>query len=121
MSNYSGGEMDDCVFCKIVRGDFGTQLIAENGSAIAFDDIHPLAPIHVLLVPRDHVASVHDAPGIDPAVLADCLRLASTVAESKGIAERGYRVVTNVGPDAGQSVFHLHFHLLGGRRLGTGV
>ena len=111
--------MDDCIFCKIVRGDFGTAIIAENEHAIAFDDIAPITPVHVLVVPRRHIESIADATTDELDVLASCLLLANEVARIKGVAESGYRAGWNVGPDSGQSVFHLHFHVFGGRRMGA--
>lgn len=109
--------MDDCIFCKIVRGDFGTTFIAENDQVVAFDDINPVAPVHTLVVPRRHIASLADASDADAELIAACLLMANEVAEIKGIRGSGYRTGTNVGPDAGQSVFHLHFHVMGGRRM----
>ncbi len=111
----------DCVFCKIVRGDFGTDFVAESESAVAFRDIHPQAPTHVLVVPRRHVASLNDLDADDWQLAAELLRLAVEVARREGISESGYRVLTNTGPDAGQTVFHLHFHVLGGRPLRPGL
>src|SRR5215218_9698978 len=99
--------MDDCIFCKIVRGDFDTKLISQNEFAIAFDDIAPLAPVHTLIVPRRHIESIAEATPNDLEMLAACLLLASEVAEIKGVAETGYRTGLNVGPDSGQSVFDL--------------
>ena len=89
--------------------------MASNERALAFQDITPRAPVHVLVIPRQHLPDVHAVR--DGSVLTDMLDLARTVAEQKGVAERGYRMVFNVGPDAGQSVFHAHLHLLGGRAL----
>ena len=108
---------DDCVFCKIVRGDFGTEFVAESEHAVAFRDLHPQAPTHVLVVPRKHVAGLRDLGDGDTDMAADLLRLAARVAAQEGITDGGYRVLTNDGPDAGQTVFHLHFHVLGGRPL----
>src|SRR3954447_4719929 len=98
--------MDECIFCKIVRGEFGTTLVAENEHAVAFDDIAPIAPVHTLIVPRRHIESVADASADDLEMLAACLLLANEVAGIKGVAESGYRTGLNVGPDSGQSVFH---------------
>ncbi len=106
---------DNCIFCKIVRGDFGTELVAESPNAIAFNDISPAAPTHVLVVPRAHVASLSELD--DPELGAELLTLARTVARQTGVAETGFRLVTNDGEQAGQSVFHLHFHVIGGRAL----
>jgi histidine triad (HIT) family protein len=109
--------MDDCIFCKIVRGEIPSTRVAENERAIAFDDISPKAPVHVLVAPKQHIAALHDATGADNAILADCLLLCNEVARVKRIAETGYRVIINDGPDGGQEVAHLHFHVLGGRKL----
>ena len=109
----------DCVFCRIVRGDFGTTFVAESPNAVAFADLAPQAPSHVLVVPRRHIPDLTAADNED--LLGELLGLARRVAYEAGLDERGYRVLTNTGPDAGQSVFHLHFHVLGGRPLGVGL
>ena len=109
--------MDDCLFCKIASGDIPAALVHNGPDAIAFRDINPQAPTHILVVPRRHVASLHDAAG-DPALLGALLATAREVAADAGLGEGGYRVVVNTGPDAGQSVAHLHLHVLGGRALG---
>jgi histidine triad (HIT) family protein len=105
-----------CLFCRIVAGEIPATLIAESPHAVAFRDIAPKAPVHVLVIPRRHVASL--ASATDAGELGEVLALAARVAASEGVAESGYRVVTNVGVDGGQSVGHLHFHVLGGRALG---
>ncbi len=110
---------DSGVFCKIVRGEFGTEFVAESERAVAFEDISPMAPVHVLVVPKQHVPALHDLD--DPALAGELVTLAREVAEKTGVAETGYRVVTNNGEQAGQTVFHLHFHVLGGRKLSTGL
>jgi histidine triad (HIT) family protein len=111
----------DCIFCRIARGELGTEFIAENSSAVAFRDIQPHAPTHVLVIPRRHVGSLEELGPEDGGLAVDLLTLAAQVARQEGIAESGYRVLTNTGPDAGQTVFHLHFHVLGGRRLSGGL
>lgn len=111
----------DCVFCRIVRGDFNTEFIAETERAVAFRDIHPHAPTHVLVVPRQHLTSLKDLGPDDAALAAELLALAVEVARKEGVLESGFRVLTNNGPDAGQTVFHLHFHVLGGRKLAAGL
>ena len=113
--------MDDCIFCKIVRGEIPSSRIAENERAIAFDDIDPKTPVHMLVIPKAHIPALHDASENDRDLLADCLLLCNQVARSKGIAQSGYRVMTNDGSDGGQEVQHLHFHVLGGRKLKFGV
>jgi histidine triad (HIT) family protein len=110
--------MEDCLFCKIVGGQIPAKIVYQDNEVVAFADINPQAPQHVLVVPRRHIASMTDINQEDGPVLASIFMAATEVARELGIAESGFRFVTNVGPDAGQSVFHLHFHLLGGRRMG---
>lgn len=105
-----------CLFCKIVAGTIPAAHVAETAEAIAFRDIAPQAPVHVLVVPRAHVASLDAAA--DAAQLGSVLALARQVAREQGIAEAGYRCVINTGGDGGQTVGHLHVHVLGGRALG---
>jgi histidine triad (HIT) family protein len=112
---------ENCIFCRIIRGEFGTAFVAENEHCVAFRDLDPKAPTHVLVVPRKHVASLKDL-GQDGAELGPALlQLCTDVARGEGIHETGYRVLTNDGPDAGQTVFHLHFHVMGGHRLKEGL
>lgn len=108
---------DECIFCKIARGDFGTEFVAESANAVAFRDIEPKAPVHILVVPKRHVRSLQALVPADPALAGELLTLAAEVARSQGIAGSGFRVLTSDGEDAGQTVFHLHFHVLGGQRL----
>ncbi len=112
---------DDCVFCRIVRGDFGTEFVAESEHSVAFRDLAPQAPVHILVVPRKHVASLREVGPDDWTLAADALALATRVAEKTGLHSGGYRVITNDGPDAGQTVPHLHFHVLGGKPLMAGL
>jgi histidine triad (HIT) family protein len=107
---------DGCIFCRIVAGTIPATIVAATDTAIAFRDLHPQAPVHVLVIPRRHSASLAEAT--DSGELGDVLALAATVAREEGIAESGYRVVTNVGVDGGQTVPHLHLHVLGGRSMG---
>ncbi len=111
------GGSDDCIFCKIVGGAFGTEFVAENDLAVAFRDIQPQAPVHVLIVPRRHIPALRDLEPDDAEVAASLLALAAQVAAAEGLHTGGYRVLTNDGPDAGQTVPHLHFHVLGGREM----
>jgi histidine triad (HIT) family protein len=108
----------DCTFCQIVSGDRQAEIVYQDEQVIAFKDIHPKAPWHILVTPREHVESLNDAAPRDEALLGHLLRTASKVANLVGIADEGYRVVINTGPNAGQSIFHLHVHVLGGRVLG---
>jgi histidine triad (HIT) family protein len=107
---------DDCLFCKIVRQEIPATLVFENEHCVAFRDINPQAPTHVVIVPREHVASLNEAT--DARMLGELSVAAAQIAKSEGIAERGYRTVVNTNRDAGQTVFHIHLHLIGGRALG---
>jgi len=109
--------MENCLFCKIVEGQIPSKIVYQDEDVVAFEDINPQAPYHVLVVPRRHIPSMTDITSEDGPLLASIYMAATKLARERGIAERGFRFVTNVGPDSGQSVFHLHFHLLGGRRL----
>ena len=111
----------DCIFCRIARGELGTEFVAESEHNVAFHDLHPQAPVHVLVVPRRHFAALRDVASSDSHVTADALSLASRVAAEHGLYDGGYRVITNDGPDAGQTVPHLHFHVLGGATLQAGL
>ncbi|HEX6965896.1 MAG TPA: histidine triad nucleotide-binding protein [Gemmatimonadaceae bacterium] len=107
---------DDCLFCRIVRGEIPAKIVAETDTAVAFRDIDPRAPVHVLVIPREHVVSLSETR--DPALVGELALLAAQIAAREGIAESGYRTVINTNSDAGQSVPHLHLHLLGGRAMG---
>jgi histidine triad (HIT) family protein len=106
----------NCLFCKIATGEIATDVIAESDSGIAFRDIDPKAPTHVLVIPRSHFSDVDELTAADPNLAGELLALASEVARLEGLGT-GYRIVTNIGQDAGQSVAHVHFHVLGGRSL----
>jgi histidine triad (HIT) family protein len=106
----------DCLFCKIVAGEVPSDQVQADDQVIAFRDIAPRAPVHVLVVPREHIASAHDLDGSHDALLLRCLAVAREVADREGIAE-GYRLTTNIGSRGGQAIPHLHFHVLGGRQL----
>ena len=110
--------MEDCLFCRIVRGEVEAEVVAERPRAVAFPDINPQAPVHVLIVPREHVPQVKDLDLSDSEMLADIFAVINDVAASKGLERAGYRVVCNIGKAAGQEVDHLHFHMLGGRSMG---
>ena len=108
--------MDDCLFCKIAAGEIPSTCVLENDRVFAFRDIAPQAPVHILVIPKRHVASVADLTAENLPVIDDCFAVIPEIAAAEGL-ENGYRVISNVGPDAGQTVRHLHFHLLGGKRL----
>jgi histidine triad (HIT) family protein len=107
----------DCIFCKIANKDIPAKIVAESANAVAFRDLNPQAPTHVLVIPRTHVEKVSDLTAQNAHLVADCMLLANQVAAQEGITSAGYRVVTNCGAGAGQSVWHLHFHVLGGRAM----
>jgi histidine triad (HIT) family protein len=110
--------MADCLFCKIVAGEIPAKIVKRSADALAFQDIDPQAPTHVLVIPTSHVPAVRDATGEEgERLLARTLTFAAEVASELGLDSRGYRIVTNTGPDARQSVDHLHFHVLGGRKM----
>ena len=108
---------DDCIFCKIVAGGIPAAKIFEDERAVVFRDINPQAPTHALVIPRAHVASLDEAGEADESLLGHLLLVAARVARDEGLAESGYRTVINTGAGAGQTVFHIHVHLIGGRRL----
>jgi histidine triad (HIT) family protein len=111
-----GGEVaDDCLFCRIARHEIPAAIVAEDEHALAFRDIDPKAPVHVLVIPKAHAGSMNDLK--DVGIVADLARMALDVARSEGIADAGYRLVVNTNADGGQTVGHLHLHLLGGRRM----
>ena len=105
-----------CLFCRIIRGEIPSKKVFEDEHVFAFDDIDPKAPTHVLIVPKKHLAGLKEAQAGDAEAIGRCHLAAAQIARQRGI-EQGYRTVLNVGPGAGQSVFHLHVHLLGGRTL----
>ncbi|HEY0153965.1 MAG TPA: histidine triad nucleotide-binding protein [Longimicrobium sp.] len=109
--------MTDCIFCKIAAGEIPSKLVYQGEHVVAFPDIHPAAPVHVLVVPRKHVQSVAHLADTDLELAGHLLLAARTVAEQAGVAESGYRVVINIGNEGGQTVPHLHLHVIGGRQL----
>lgn len=110
--------MPDCLFCRIAAKEIPAQVVYEDDLVLAFRDINPQAPTHVLIIPKQHVPSVRECEEAHPLVAGRLFRVARDVAEREGVAESGYRLVVNTGSDAGQAVPHLHVHLLGGRALG---
>jgi histidine triad (HIT) family protein len=111
--------MVDCLFCKLVAGEIPARIVKRTDDAVAFHDIDPKAPVHVLVIPTTHVPAVRDADGAEgKAMLGRLLQFTAEVAGELGLDDGGYRIVTNTGQDARQSVDHLHFHVLGGRKLG---
>ena len=109
--------MGDCLFCKIAARQIPAQIVREDERILAFDDIRPQAPVHTLIIPKAHYASLNDVPAGQGDLLAHILLQAREIARAKGIDKTGYRIVLNTARDSGQEVFHLHFHILGGRRM----
>jgi histidine triad (HIT) family protein len=109
--------VSECLFCGIVKGDIKGNLVYQDNSVVAFKDIKPKAPVHLLIVPRKHIATLLDLQQEDTSLISDVFNAANQLARDQGIAKNGFRVVVNCGAGAGQSVFHLHFHLLGGRPM----
>jgi histidine triad (HIT) family protein len=110
--------MSDCLFCGIIDGRVKASIVYRDDAVVAFNDIRPRAPVHILIIPRKHIVSVLDIEPNDNALIGQIFQVAARLAREHGVAESGFRVVVNAGPDAGQSVFHLHYHLLGGRQMG---
>ncbi|MGH2448473.1 MAG: histidine triad nucleotide-binding protein [Chloroflexota bacterium] len=110
--------MIDCLFCRIVLGEVPADIVYSDENVLAFRDIQPIAPVHVLVVPRRHIASYSAAAEEDAGLLGKLALTAARVAQQEGVAESGYRTMVNTGPDAQQSVHHLHLHVLGGRQFG---
>lgn len=109
--------MSDCLFCRVVAKTVPAKVVHEDDQTLAFDDIHPQAPVHTLVIPKRHVAAIHDLGGSDQALLAQLLLTCTKVAKDKGLSDSGFRLVANTGRNGGQTVFHLHFHVMGGRHM----
>ncbi len=107
----------DCIFCNIISGEIPSVKVYENEYVYAFNDISPVAPVHVLIIPKQHIASINDLTAENVNLISEVYLAAAEIAKQLGVAESGYRVVTNCGEAAGQTVHHIHFHLLGGRDL----
>jgi len=109
--------MSDCVFCKIVRGEIPCARVYEDDSVLAFDDIHPMAPVHVVIIPKNHISTLMDVDVNQSAIMNNLTAAAQKVARMKGIDQSGFRTAINCNAEGGQIVFHLHVHVLGGRKL----
>ena len=110
--------MTDCLFCKMVSGDIAPDKVYEDDDVLAFNDINPVAPLHILVIPKKHIATLNDAEDTDTLLLGKLNRVAAGLANKAGFAEEGYRVVMNCNKAAGQAVYHIHLHLLAGRQMG---
>lgn len=113
--------MEDCIFCKIVKGEIPSKKVYEDEEILAFEDINPMAPVHILVIPKKHIKSVNELEKEDNNLIGKMFLVIKNIAKEKGIDKEGYRVVTNIGENGGQEVKHLHFHLLGGKKLGIKV
>ena len=109
--------MQDCIFCQIIQREIPAEVVIETENVFAFFDIHPVAPVHILIVPKIHIASVSDLNSNHSYLIGEMILLAKEIAHQQQIDASGYRLVINTGEKAGQSVFHIHFHLLGGREM----
>lgn len=110
--------MEDCVFCKIIKKEIPSKIVFENDLVIAFEDLNPVAPVHILIVPKKHIKSAMELTEEDAKYLSEVFLVAKQIATEKGISESGFRIINNCGEDAGQTVKHIHFHLIGGKELG---
>lgn len=108
---------NNCLFCRIIVGEIPAAKVYEDDQSFAFRDINPQSPTHVLLIPKKHIASLNEATSDDRVVLGHLMRVASEIARQEGLSESGFRVVANTGADAGQTVWHIHLHILGGRPM----
>ena len=109
--------MEDCLFCKIIKGEIPSSKVSEDDEILAFNDINPAAPIHVLVIPKKHISSLATMEDGDERVISKIYKIINEIAEKEGFKENGYRVIVNCGKDGGQEVGHLHFHLLAGKQL----
>lgn len=110
--------MSSCLFCRIIAGEIPSSRVFEDDRLVAFNDINPQAPMHVLVVPRAHIATLNDLTAANDGLIGEMVRRGAAIAAARGYAERGYRTVLNCNAEAGQSVFHVHLHVLGGRAMG---
>ncbi len=109
--------MPDCLFCKIAQKRISARIVYEDESVVAFEDINPQAPVHVLVIPRKHISTTLEIKEEDLSLIGEMFRTANRIAEQRGVAARGFRLVMNTNPEAGQSVYHIHLHLLAGRHM----
>lgn len=109
--------MSDCIFCRIVEKKIPARIVYEDAIVLAFEDVNPQAPVHTLLIPKKHIATLLDAGDEDLHLFGYIVKVANIIARDKGIADRGFRLVANCNAESGQSVYHIHFHILGGRQM----
>lgn len=113
--------MEDCIFCKIIKGEIPSNKVYEDDEILAFRDINPLAPIHILVIPKKHIKSINEIQKEDELLIGKIFTTINRIAKEQSFAEEGYRVISNCGENGGQEVKHLHFHILGGQKLGTKI
>lgn len=113
--------MEDCIFCKIIKGEIPSEKVYEDDEILAFKDIQPAAPIHVLIIPKKHIANLMEIQKEDSELMGRMVAVMQKIAKQLGIDEKGFRIISNCGPDSGQEVMHLHFHLLAGRTMGQKI
>ena len=113
--------MNDCIFCKIIKKEIPSSIVYEDSEILAFRDINPAAPVHILVIPKKHISSLIDLSKEDELVIGKIYTVINKIAEQEGIDKKGFRVIVNCGEDGGQEVKHLHFHILGGKKLGTKI
>ena len=113
--------MENCIFCKIVEGSIPSDKVYEDEKILAFKDIHPVAPVHLLIIPKKHIENLMNVKQEDNEIMAAIFSAVPQIAEKMGVAKEGFRLISNCGKDAGQEVMHLHFHLIGGLKLGTKI
>ena len=113
--------MEDCIFCKIIKGEIPSKKVYEDEDVLAFHDINPVAPIHILVIPKKHITKLTDLKQEDEALVGKIFTTINKIAKQEGFEESGYRVIANCGEDSGQEVMHIHFHIIGGKKLGVKI
>jgi histidine triad (HIT) family protein len=113
--------MEDCIFCKIIKGEIPSEKVYEDDEILAFKDIQPTAPIHILIIPKKHITNLMEVAPEDSKLMGKIVEAMQKVAKQLGVDEKGFRIISNCGPDSGQEVMHLHFHLLAGRKMGPKI
>ena len=113
--------MEDCIFCKIIRKEIPSEIVYEDEKVIAFKDVNPAAPIHILVVLKKHIETLLDVKDEDSELISYIYQIINKIAKNEGFAENGFRVIVNCGKDSGQEVMHIHFHVLGGKKLGEKI
>ena len=114
-------KMEDCIFCKIIKGEIPSNKVYEDEDILAFHDINPAAPIHILVIPKKHISMLTDLKEEDEALIGKIYTTINKIAKQEGFEKQGYRVIVNCGKDSGQEVMHIHFHVLGGKKLGEKI